>query len=107
MVEAEAAYRKAAKSDPRFAEAWYNLADILDDKGRVKDAVNCLRRALEAAPDYADAAFNLATLLQRLERHAEAADYWRRYLRADNDSPWAARARRALKYCEMVGRAGA
>ena len=107
LVEAESAYRRATKSDPRFAEAWYNLADILDDKGRVEDAVDCLKHALQAAPDYADAAFNLASLLQRLERHAEAADYWRRYLKADNDSPWAARARRALKYCEMVGRAGA
>jgi tetratricopeptide (TPR) repeat protein len=104
-VEAEAAFRRATKSDPRFAEAWYNLADLLDDQGRTGEAVECLKRALEAAPDYADAIFNLATLLQRLEQHTEAADYWRRYLASDSDSPWAARARRALKYCEMVGRA--
>lgn len=106
LVEAEAAFRRATKSDPRFAEAWYNLADLLDDQGRTGDAIECLRRALEAAPEYADAIFNLATLLQRLERHPEAADCWRRYLALDSASPWAARARRALKYCEMVGRAG-
>lgn len=106
-VEAEASYRRAVKSDPRFAEAWYNLADLLDDAGRVDDAVACLRRALDATPDYADAVFNLAGLLQRLGRHAEAAEHWRRYLGLDSASPWAARARRALKFCEMVGRASA
>jgi len=48
-----------------FAEAWYNLSDLLDEQGRSQAAVDCLRHALEAAPDYADAMFNLALLLQR------------------------------------------
>jgi hypothetical protein len=26
---------------------------------------------------------------------------WRRYLELDRDSPWAERAKRALKYCEI------
>jgi hypothetical protein len=39
--------------------------------------------------------------LQRLERHDEAAGWWRRYLVLDGSSPWAARAKRALKYCEI------
>lgn len=106
-VEAEATYRKAVKADPRFAEAWYNIADLLEEQGRIEDAIDCLKRALDIAPDYADAAYNFASLLQRLERHTEAAEYWRRYLKVDSDSQWAARARRALKYCEMVGRARA
>ena len=100
-IEAEAAYRASTKSDPRFAEAWYNLADILDDQSRSDEAVDCLERALAADPDYADAIFNLGLLHQRHERHADAAIYWRRYLALDNDSDWAARARKALKYCEM------
>ncbi len=100
-VEAEAAYRAATKADPRFCEAWYNLADILDDQSRTDKAVVCLERALEADPDYADAIFNLGLLHQRKERHAAAAVCWRRYLALDNASPWASRARLALKYCEM------
>jgi len=43
----------------------------------------------------------MGLLLRRLERHAEAAAMWRRYLELDDASPWGARARRALKYCEM------
>jgi hypothetical protein len=45
--------------------------------------------------------FNLALMLQKLERHAEAATQWRRYLKLDADSSWSARAKRALKFCEM------
>ena len=100
-LEAETAYRAAVKADPRFAQAWYNLADVLDDQRRTKEAIACLNRALEANPGYADAMFNMALVLQRLERHAEAAEWWRRYLGVDSNSPWAARAKRALKYCEI------
>ena len=100
-LEAEAAYRAAVKVDPHFAQAWYNLADMLDDQRRTNEAIACLHRALEADPGYADAMFNMAFLLQRLERHAEAAEWWRRYLAVDRSSPWAARAKRALKYCEI------
>ncbi len=99
-VEAEASYRAAIKAEPRFAEAWYNLADLFDEQSDDK-AVDCLERALEADPDYADAIYNLGLLLQRRQRHAEAAACWQRYLMLDNHSSWAVRARRALKYCEM------
>ncbi|HWF95245.1 MAG TPA: tetratricopeptide repeat protein [Xanthobacteraceae bacterium] len=100
-VEAEAAYRRAVKADPHFAPAWHNLADLLDDGGRLPEAIDCERRALDADPGYADAVFNMALFLQRLERHEQAAPVWRRYLALDRDSPWAERAKRALKYCEI------
>jgi tetratricopeptide (TPR) repeat protein len=100
-VEAEAAYRAAVTSDPKFAPAWYNLADVLDEQGRTKEAVDCLKRALDANPKYTDAVFNMGLFLQRLDRPAEAATWWRRYLELDGGSDWAARARRALKYCEI------
>jgi tetratricopeptide (TPR) repeat protein len=100
-VEAEAAFRAAIAANPKYAEAWHNLADVLDEQGRTAEAVPCLVKALEANPGYGDAMFNLALFLQRLERHAEAAKWWRQYLRLDADSPWAARAKRALKFCEM------
>jgi tetratricopeptide (TPR) repeat protein len=93
--------RAATRVDPTFADAWYNLGDLLDEQGRSEAAMACLRTALRVAPDYVDAMFNLALLLQRTSRYAEAADYWRRYLANDHQSEWAARARRSLKFCEM------
>ncbi len=100
-VEAEALYREAVKIDAEFAEAWYNLADLLDEGGRSTEAIAALQAALEANPDYADAVFNLALLHQKLERHRDAAAGWKRYLKLDAGSPWAARAKRALKFCEI------
>jgi tetratricopeptide (TPR) repeat protein len=100
-LEAETAYRAAVKADPRFAQAWYNLADLLDVQLRTKEAIACLDRALEADPGYADAMFNMALMLQRIERHADAAAWWKRYLSVDPGSPWAAHAKRAMKYCEI------
>jgi tetratricopeptide (TPR) repeat protein len=100
-VEAEAALRAATRANPAFGEAWYNLADLLDDQGRSEAAVECLRKALLVAPDYIDAMFNLALLLQQKGAYAEAADHWRRYLGTDRASEWAARARRSLKFCEI------
>ena len=93
--------RAATRANPAFAEAWYNLADLLDDQGRSQAAVECLRKALLVSPDYIDATFNLALLLRRKGAYAEAADYWRRYLASDRASEWAVRARRSLKFCEI------
>jgi hypothetical protein len=45
----KAAFRAATRADPLFAEAWYNLSDLLDERGRLDD---CLRSELRAAPDY-------------------------------------------------------
>ena len=87
--------------EPDFAEAWFNLADLLDEQRRSSAALFCLERAIKADPDYADAVFNLALLLQRLERTGDAAKQWRRYLEIDQASAWAGRAKKALKLCEM------
>jgi tetratricopeptide (TPR) repeat protein len=73
-VEAEAPFRAATRIDPAFAEAWYNLGDLLDDQGRSDAAIECLRKSLQVAPDYVDAMFNLALLLQRRNQCAETAD---------------------------------
>src|SRR5262249_59981308 len=100
-LEAEPAYRAAVKADPAYAPAWYNLAHVLEDQRRTPEAIDSLKRALDADPSYADAMFNLGLFLQRLEQHAEAATWWRRYLELDRSSPWAAHAKRALKYCEI------
>jgi tetratricopeptide (TPR) repeat protein len=41
-VEAEAALRAATRTDPTFAEAWYNLSDLLDEHGRSDAAIDRL-----------------------------------------------------------------
>jgi len=40
-------YRAAIKTDPRFIDALYNLADLLDDQGRTKKrSASCARRSM-------------------------------------------------------------
>jgi tetratricopeptide (TPR) repeat protein len=101
VIEAEALYRKVCDASPDYAVAWYNLADVLDGQGRTSEAALCLERAIKADPAFVDAIFNLALLLQQTERYPEAAMWWKRYLGFDSESPWAARAKRALKFCEI------
>jgi tetratricopeptide (TPR) repeat protein len=101
FVEAEALYREAVARDANYAEAWYNLGGLLEEQRRIPEVVHCLERAIKANPDYDDAIFNLALLLQRQERLREAAAQWKRYLELDRATDWAARARKALKYCEI------
>ena len=100
-ADAERAFKAAVKADKRFPEVWYNLANLYDEQDRIHDAIDALQRALAIDPDYADAVFNLALILHRRGQHADAASYWRRYIALDATSPWAARARRALKLCEI------
>jgi tetratricopeptide (TPR) repeat protein len=40
------ALRAATRADPTFAEAWYNLGDLLDEQGRSETAIACLRTEL-------------------------------------------------------------
>lgn len=100
-VEAEYLFRTATKVDWTFAEAWFNLADVLDEGGQPADAVRCLERAVSIKPNYADAFFNLGLLQQKLCHFEEATACWRKYLTLDRESPGSARARRALKYCQL------
>jgi tetratricopeptide (TPR) repeat protein len=44
-IEAEAAFTSATRTDPTFAEAWYNLGDLLDDQGRIDAAIEFSRAA--------------------------------------------------------------
>jgi tetratricopeptide (TPR) repeat protein len=100
-VEAEISYREAVAREPGFAQAWYNLGGLLEEQRRIPEAIQCLERAIKADPDYADAVFNLALLLQRQERLEEAAAQWQHYLEIDRSTDWAARAKKALKLCEI------
>jgi tetratricopeptide (TPR) repeat protein len=100
-AEAEAAYRAAIKADEGYAEGWYNLAGLREEQGDTAQAMSLLERALAIDPDYADALFNLGMLYLNADHVLEAAICWRRYLALDPASDWAARARQALKYCEM------
>ncbi|MEZ6053200.1 MAG: tetratricopeptide repeat protein [Planctomycetaceae bacterium] len=76
--EAEAAYRRAIKTDAKHAGAHNNLGLILQETGRTNEAVRKFERALELQLDFAETHRNLATALHRLGETERALHHLRR-----------------------------
>jgi tetratricopeptide (TPR) repeat protein len=71
-TQAEAAYRRAIRLAPDYADAYLNLVVLMCDGGRCAEAVTLYREALRRVPDEALLHFNLAVALEDLERNDEA-----------------------------------
>ena len=84
-----------------MACAWYNLADIQEERGQIKEAVASLQSALAACATYADAHFNLALCYEKLGRKPEADRHWSAYVKLDPFSQWAEVAR-----CHLSSKSG-
>ena len=104
-MEAAQDYARAAKHDPGFVEAWFNLAALMIDEGHPDSARRHLRRALSLDGSYADAAFNLGKLEFDAGDLSEARVWWSRYLELDRHSEWAQRARNGLRLIAMQAEA--
>ena len=80
FAEARAAFEGALKTDPTFAQAHYNLANLLRNMGDCEGAIAAYDRAIEVEPDFADARWNRATACLLAGRLREGwADFgWRR-----------------------------
>ena len=69
---AESNYRKAISKNPNFAEAYENLAKILQDLGKHDEAEMNFKHAISINPGYANAHFNLGITLYKLRRLDES-----------------------------------
>lgn len=92
-ADAERLYRQAIALDPGFADAHYNLGNVLFRAGRKDEAIAEYARACELAPRDAEARYNLGIALFDLGRRAEARAALEEALRLD---PAHSAARRAL-----------
>jgi tetratricopeptide (TPR) repeat protein len=73
---------KVLAANPNDADARCNLGtSLLQEPGRVDEAVAHFRRALELEPDKVEAYVGLARAETARGRHADAADHWRQVLR--------------------------
>jgi tetratricopeptide (TPR) repeat protein len=93
FVSAEKHYRLAVESDTRYALAYFDLGNVLDETGRIPEAVAAYGTAIQLAPTYADAHYNLALAYERLRLPRKALHHWKTYLKLDNSGPWAVHAR--------------
>ena len=59
-------YKKALEIKPDYAEAYYNMGNVLKDKGDPESAIDCYKQALKIKPDYAEAYNNMGVALKRV-----------------------------------------
>src|SRR5262249_47899836 len=100
--EAAQAYMAAIKRDPKFVEAWFNLAGLHGAQGKTEAARRALQRAITLDKQYADAVFNLASLEYEAGNLADARKWWARYLELDSTSDWARTAARGVQYIDLT-----
>jgi len=71
-VRTEAMLRESVRRNPAQGRAWYNLGLLLNQGGRVDEALAALVAAEKAAPADADIPFATATIYAQHGRAAEA-----------------------------------
>lgn len=76
---AEKHYRMALMDRVDDSTALFNLAVVLEDLGRRRDAIDAYRATVGADPEYADAYFNLARLLEQSGDRKTALRYLKIY----------------------------
>jgi tetratricopeptide (TPR) repeat protein len=80
-----AIWQDAAEKRPGNARAHSNLGAILEDAGRVQEAIGQVEQALRLRPGYADAHYNLGHALARLGQVQEAMAQYEQALRLKPD----------------------
>jgi tetratricopeptide (TPR) repeat protein len=79
--EAEAHLRGAIRLDPSLAPAYFQLGNILENKGQMKDAIYQFQEAARLDPDYAEPHYALARIYRKLGDMAGAKRELKSYLR--------------------------
>jgi Flp pilus assembly protein TadD len=83
LALAERCYRTALIGDPRNADLYFNLGNVLQDRSRYVDAVECYQQAIRLCPHFAEAWNNLGAALGSLARLEDACRAFRQALRID------------------------
>ena len=73
--EAELNLKKAISLNPKYANAYYNLAVVFINQGNLKKAEVELKKAINLKSDFAIAHYNLGFILKDLGRLKEANSY--------------------------------
>lgn len=68
-------FKKAAKEENNFAEAWYNVGLLEQNQGHLKEAKEAYNKAIEMRPDMAGPYTNIAKMLIDEGNYDEAEKY--------------------------------
>ncbi len=81
--EAELALKKAISLNPKYSNAYYNLAVLYINQGNLKEAELALKKAIKFKSDFAIAYYNLGFVLTELGRLKEAESFTLKALKVD------------------------
>lgn len=103
LDEAHAQYSRLLARDPRNADTWYAIGNLLRDRMHdLRGAVEAYRNAIEEAPQMADAHFRLgAALMDLKDWEAAIAEIQAALQIAPTDVPWRADAESALALARL------
>ena len=98
----EASYRAAIAADPNFAEAHFNLGNVLEQRGLLDAAEACYRKVLALAPDHSEVHRHLGAVLMEQGRTADGLEAFMRYAQRKYGPGRAARTRPGLAAQEQA-----
>ena len=85
--EVEEYYRKSLEIDPDYGKSIVNLADILRQRKKYREALELYRRAIGNDPGYATAHAGMGNLFFEMKRYGEAAQSLERAFSLRTDLP--------------------
>jgi tetratricopeptide (TPR) repeat protein len=91
--DAEALYRRATVADPKYALAFFDLGNVLDELQRLPEAIEAYVTAIHLVPHYGDAHYNVALAYERTGDRRAALRHWTTYIKLDPVGPWSNHAR--------------
>ena len=74
LDDALKAYKKAISIEPNFAEAHYNMGNVMQDQGNLEEAIIAFNKAVEIKSNYFEALNNMGNALQDLGRLEDAIE---------------------------------